>query len=48
MAAALDGIHFRDSVILIALGIDTKGNKHVLGLREVVQGLERADGRPAA
>jgi len=30
----IDGIHFRDSVILVALGIDAKGNKHVLGLRE--------------
>lgn len=30
----IDGIHFRDRVILVALGIDTKGNKHVLGLRE--------------
>ena len=30
----VDGIHFRDRVILVALGIDTLGNKHVLGLRE--------------
>jgi len=30
----VDGIHFRDRVILIALGIDSQGNKHVLGLRE--------------
>jgi transposase-like protein len=30
----IDGIHFRDRVILLALGIDTQGNKHVLGLRE--------------
>jgi transposase-like protein len=30
----IDGIHFHDSVVLIALGIDAKGNKHVLGLRE--------------
>ncbi len=30
----VDGIHFRDRVVLIALGIDTKGDKHVLGLRE--------------
>ena len=30
----IDGIHFRDSVILVALGIDSQGNKHVLGLRE--------------
>lgn len=30
----IDGTHFRDSVILVALGIDSQGNKHVLGLRE--------------
>ena len=30
----IDGIHFRERVILVALGIDTKGHKHVLGLRE--------------
>lgn len=30
----IDGIHFRDRVILVALGIDTKGKKRVLGLRE--------------
>ena len=30
----IDGIHYRDRVILLALGIDAKGNKHVLGLRE--------------
>ena len=30
----IDGIHFRDRVILLALGIDSKGDKHVLGLRE--------------
>ncbi len=30
----IDGIHFRDRVILVALGIDGLGNKHVLGLRE--------------
>ncbi len=30
----VDGIHFRDRVILLALGIDAQGNKHVLGLRE--------------
>ena len=30
----IDGIHFRDRVILVALGIDARGNKHVLGLRE--------------
>jgi transposase-like protein len=30
----VDGIHFRDRVILVALGIDTHGKKHILGLRE--------------
>lgn len=30
----IDGIVFRDHTILIALGIDSDGGKHVLGLRE--------------
>jgi transposase-like protein len=30
----IDGVHFRDRVILAALGIDAQSNKHVLGLRE--------------
>jgi len=30
----VDGIHFRDRVVLVALGIDAKGDKQVLGLRE--------------
>ena len=30
----VDGIHFHDRVILVAVGIDAQGNKHVLGLRE--------------
>ncbi len=30
----IDGIAFRDHTILIALGIDADGHKHVLGLRE--------------
>jgi transposase-like protein len=30
----IDGIHLRDRVILLALGVDAQGNKHVLGLRE--------------
>jgi len=30
----IDGIHFGEHVILIALGIDESGQKHVLGLRE--------------
>ena len=30
----IDGIHFRDRVVLVALGFDAQGNKHVLGIRE--------------
>lgn len=30
----IDGIHFGERVILVALGIDVYSNKHVLGLRE--------------
>lgn len=30
----IDGIAFRDHAILVALGIDSGGNKHVLGVRE--------------
>jgi putative transposase len=30
----IDGIYLRERVILVALGIDAQGNKHVLGLRE--------------
>jgi transposase-like protein len=30
----IDGLHFRDHVILIALGVDVQGNKHVLALHE--------------
>ena len=30
----IDGIHFRNRVILLVLGIDAQGNKHILGLRE--------------
>ena len=30
----IDGIRFRNRVILVALGIDSLGDKHVLGLRE--------------
>jgi hypothetical protein len=32
--AVIDGIHFRDRVTLVALGIDAKGNKHVLAPTE--------------
>lgn len=30
----IDGIHFKDRILLIALGIEANGTKHVLGLRE--------------
>lgn len=30
----IDGLHVDDHVLLVALGIDADGNKHVLGLRE--------------
>ncbi len=30
----IDGLHFRDHVILLALGLDAEGTKHVLALRE--------------
>lgn len=30
----VDGIHFRDRVVLLALGFDSQGKKHVLGMRE--------------
>ena len=30
----IDGLHFRDHVILLVLGVDSQGMKHVLGLRE--------------
>ena len=30
----IDGIDFHDHMVLIALGIDTQGRKHVLGVRE--------------
>jgi transposase-like protein len=30
----IDGVHFADHVVLVALGIDSEGRKHVLGLRE--------------
>src|SRR6266851_4566030 len=30
----IDGLHFRDHVILLALGVDAQGTKHVLALRE--------------
>ena len=33
-AVMIDGIHFGERVVLVALGIDARGDKHVLGLRE--------------
>ena len=33
-AVMIDGIHFHERVVLVALGIDTEGHKHVLGLHE--------------
>jgi transposase-like protein len=30
----MDGIHFRERIVLVALGIDSEGGKHVLGIRE--------------
>ena len=30
----IDGVHFADHVVLAAVGIDERGDKHVLGLRE--------------
>jgi transposase-like protein len=32
----IDGIHFHERVILVALGIDAKGHKHVLGKRPAI------------
>lgn len=34
VAILIDGLHFRDHVVLAALGIDATGKKHVLGLWE--------------
>jgi putative transposase len=30
----IDGIHFKDRVVLVALGFDSEGRKHVLGIRD--------------
>jgi transposase-like protein len=30
----IDGLHFRDHVVVLALGVDLQGQKHVLALRE--------------
>jgi transposase-like protein len=34
VAIFIDGIHFGEHVVIAALGVDLKGNKHVLGLHE--------------
>ena len=34
MAVMIDGIHFGEHVVLLALGIDESGHKHVIGMRE--------------
>ena len=34
VALLIDGVHFAEHVVLVAVGIDGQGNKHVLGLRE--------------
>jgi transposase-like protein len=33
-AVMIDGIHFQERVVLVALGFDAQGNKHVLGICE--------------
>jgi len=30
----IDGLHFREHVVLVALGLDVEGQKHILGIRE--------------
>jgi len=34
IAVMIDGVHFADPVVLVAIGIDAGGKKHTLGLRE--------------
>src|ERR1700726_3662872 len=34
VAVMIDGVHFAEHVVLAAVGIDERGDKHVLGLRE--------------
>lgn len=33
-AVFIDGLHFADHVVIVVLGVDTSGKKHLLGLRE--------------
>lgn len=34
VALMIDGVHFAEHVVLAAVGIESNGTKHVLGLRE--------------
>jgi putative transposase len=34
VAVYIDGLHFREHVVLVALGLDVEGQKHILGIRE--------------
>ncbi len=34
VALMIDGVHFTEHVVLAAVGIESNGHKHVLGLRE--------------
>jgi transposase-like protein len=34
LAVMIDGVHFAEHMVLAAVGIDSRGTKHVLGLRE--------------
>src|SRR6266852_5015835 len=34
VALMIDGVHFAEHVVLAAVGVDERGDKHVLGLRE--------------
>jgi putative transposase len=34
VALLIDGVHFAEQVVLAAVGVDDRGIKHVLGLRE--------------
>jgi transposase-like protein len=34
VAVYLDGLHFREHVVLVAMGLDVEGEKHILGIRD--------------
>lgn len=34
VAVFIDGLHFREHVVLVALGVDIEGRKHILGIHE--------------